>query len=268
MFLLKKKKKTPELEEEEVDEASTLSEDEDLDNYECNCCGIKHKRLDDLIAKVGFLVHVVLMLSEFYRGRSSWWLNFGSALCYLALIYGIQLRKALLYVPYFVLNPLLVIFQVVHLLRSSYSGRDHNESLWSGFVNFCTLMVVVLFITALHVVCILIVMTRFQPFAEYVEKRKGGSVVEEEPPTTKREQPTIEFKSPPTASPQRPILKPTTSPAERKVSWSERTRTFFYPKADEEAADSTEIEAEIRPLRLDRPYHPASPSHPRSSSFV
>ncbi|KAI6234745.1 hypothetical protein M3Y99_00764000 [Aphelenchoides fujianensis] len=188
MFLLKKKKKTPELEEEEVDEASTISNDEDRENYECNCCGIKHKRLDDLIAKVGFLVHVVLMLSEFYRGRSSWWLNFGSALCYLALIYGIQLRKALLYVPYFCLNPLLVIFQVVHLLRSLLFGpRSKREPL-----------VVVLFITALHVMCILVVLTRFQPFAEYVEKRKGGSVREEEPTkTTKREQPTIEFKPPP-----------------------------------------------------------------------
>lgn len=69
-------------------------------------------------------------------------------------------------------QPILVIIQVVLMLRTSYRGRDLDEGLWTAFVNFITLTVFVLFITAIHVFSMLIVLMRFQPFIDYTDRRK------------------------------------------------------------------------------------------------
>ena len=107
--------KQPTTSDTDDDDAASIDGDmtQNLDAQEpdeCNFCGIRHKvrwrapsvlmlvavclqRLDDLIAKIGFLIHVTLMLSEYYRSRETWWLNFGCSICYAALIYGINSRK-------------------------------------------------------------------------------------------------------------------------------------------------------------------------------
>lgn len=59
------------------------------------------------------------------------------------------------------------------MLRTSYRGRDlDGEGLWTAFVNFVTLTVFVLFITAIHVFSMLIVLVRFQPFIDYTDRKK------------------------------------------------------------------------------------------------
>ncbi|KAI6206163.1 hypothetical protein M3Y94_00875800 [Aphelenchoides besseyi] len=253
MFGFKKKKS---IEDEMEDELEVDVVDE---KNEVDCCGIQHKRLDDLIAKVGFLVHVVILLSEFYRGRG-WWLNLGSVVCYVLLIYGIALRKWFLYIPYFCINPFLVIVQVIHLLRTSYNGRDHNESLWSGFVNFITLTLVVLFITTIHVVSILVVLVKFQPFSDYVEQKTAKLEDDDDEEFRSGINPNRLQSNSPANSPsaQSTVEK---SEAPRKVSWAERTRTFFYPR---ESLESSE-DVDLKPLKLDQQYHPASPKIIRTS---
>lgn len=66
----------------------------------------------------------------------------------------------------------MVITQLVLMLRTSYHGHNLDEGVWTAFINFITLTVFILIITTVHVASAMIILMRFQPFTDYIERKK------------------------------------------------------------------------------------------------